>query len=31
MAQLRAGLRSTLNGMGNVYRVRVTALPAADR
>ena len=28
MAQLRAGLRSTLNGMGNVYRVRVTALDA---
>jgi len=31
MAQLRSGLRSTLNGMGNVYRVRVTALPAPDR
>jgi hypothetical protein len=29
MAQLRAGLRSTLNGMGNVYRVRVVALGAA--
>jgi len=27
MAQLRSGLRSTLNGMGNVYRVRVSALP----
>ena len=28
MAQLRSGLRSTLNGMGNVYRVRVSALAA---
>ena len=29
MARLQAGLRSTLNGMGNVYRVRVVALDAA--
>ena len=28
MSELRSGLRSTLNGMGNVYRVRVSALPA---
>jgi hypothetical protein len=26
MERLRAGLRSTLNGMGNVYRIRAVAL-----
>jgi len=31
IGQLRAGLRSTLNGMGNVYRVRVSALSLPGR